>query len=924
MINLDNDKRVRLSGNAHRFVEEHRDYCDEKQQAQMWLRDLFTDVFEINKLKVNVGFEHKVKGGYIDHLFNGLLLTEMKSMGKDLEVAKEQAFNYVMDLSNKDVPTYVMVSDFKYIVLYDLKKNTNFKFLVEDLPQYIELFNFFYGEEVIAREPQSPVNVKAAKELERLHDKLRELKYPKNSRSLFMTRIVFCMFADDTGIFEKNQFRNYILNETNEDGTDLIYKLLDLFIALDTPYEDRVINPSVENFRYINGGLFKVKLEGVPLNREARNMLIRVTELDWSMISPIIFGSMFEGAMDSESRHDLGAHFTSETNIMKVISSLFLEELRTEFDKILNYKVDRLKRLQIFHKKISNLKFLDPACGSGNFLLLAYREIRRLEHDVIQAELREEYIRDNNISLTNFNRKIDINYQDTLFTVEDRIKVEVAQFYGIEIQAYAVSIAKLSLWLMDHLMNLEASNKFGQQVLRLPLHAGANIHVADALLINWNDIIDCRDLDYILGNPPFNGKSSMLADQKNSLAYAIADKVKKYKSLDFVAAWYIKAGELMIINHSIKTALVSTNSIIQGEQAPILWSVLFNSNIHISFAHQTFDWDNNGAKVHVVIIGTSYGKTKNPKIYVYNNLKGEPTCEEAIYINEYLINANPVLLKPRTVQISGFPEMGWGSKLTDGGNFLFNQEEKNEIIKKYPFVNDYLHLYLSAKDLLNNGIRYALYLKYSDISKVRHVPEINSRILAIKEMREKSSDKTTNKDALRPMEYQQDHVIIGDYLAIPRVSSSKRDYIPMDFLSYPTIVSDALFQVKATPFEFAILQSKIHMLWIRTVCGRLKSDIRYSNTLGYNNFIVPKVSTEMKKIIDDLGKLLIDCHKHYKSNNMKLADIYDPLYMPKDLRTIHIKIDQVVDSIYKKSGFSSDNERLQCLLNLYHNETLKQ
>ncbi|MDU5333904.1 DNA methyltransferase [Enterococcus sp.] len=914
---MDSKKRDGLINKALKFVKEHKDYTDEKQQAQMWLRDLFVDVFGINKSKVNVGFEHRVKGGYIDHLFNGLLLTEMKSAGKDLEVAKRQAFDYVMELSDNDIPKYVMVSDFNYIVLYNLDKNTHFKFLTKELPKYIELFDFFFGEEVVAREPQSPVNAEAAKELEKFHDTLRELNYPKNSRSLLMTRIVFCMFADDTEIFEKDQFRNYILNETNEDGSDLLYKLLDLFLALDTPKNLRIKNTAIQDFRFINGGLFKVKLEGVPLNKVARDMLIRITKLDWGMISPIIFGSMFEGAMDNESRHDLGAHFTSETNIMKVISSLFLDELRTEFDEILNYKVDRLRRLNQFHDKLSSLKFLDPACGSGNFLILAYREIRRLEHDVIQAELREEYIRDNNIGVKDFNRKLDISYQDTFFSIEDRIKVEVAQFYGIEIQAYAASIAKLGLWLMDHLMNMEASNKFGQQVLRLPLHAGAKISVADALLTNWNNIIDCSQLDYILGNPPFIGAKVMGPENKQIL-YKVAPELEGIKNLDFVSGWFIKSAFVMNQNPNVKTAFVATNSISQGIQAASLWKKINHMGINISFAHQTFKWDNNGASVFVVIIGMETQNKRNKELFIYDDISKSPIKTIVPKINEYLINASFLLLNTKLRNpISDFPNMTLGSLLLDNQNFILLPDEYHRWLERYPELKNYIHPYYGSKEILNTTApsRYAIYAKDIPFNLIVNNKELSDRLTAISDFR-----KTVSKEditlAETPTLYKRDRYWKQNVLGVPRTSSSARKYIPMAYFDENTIISDAAYQVTNAPLElFGVLETRLHTVWARLVTGKLKGDFRYSNTLCYNTFPIPKLTLAQIEGIEHLAQKIIEIRNSYMAEGNTLANLYGKI-MPPDLRKAHTKLDKIVEIAYSGREFLNDNDRLSFLISM--------
>ncbi|GAA0355869.1 N-6 DNA methylase [Alkalibacterium iburiense] len=910
-----------IKDNAYAFIKDHENDTDEKQQAGAWIKDFLGGVFGLHNRKVNAGFEWRVKTKstqqYIDHLLNGELLIEMKSRGQSLEKAKSQAYNYVMKLKKDDIPKYVMLCDFERIQLYDLDNGKEFGFPVVDLVDHIEVFNFLINKDIKVTTPQSPVNKKAAIRLEQLHIKLRELNYPPNATALLMTRIVFCLFAENTQIFEANQFHNYLINHTQEDGSDLVNKLNDLFIVLNTPKEERFQTEPLTDFEYVNGGLFKMQIPtGVVLNSEVRKMLIELTRLDWSEISPIVFGSMFEGAMDPESRHDLGAHFTSETNIIKVVDSLFLDDLTNEFEHIKGLKIGRLAKYRQFHEKLAELKFLDPACGSGNFLIVAYREIRRLEHEVIQRILYEEYLAENN-NITAKDAEV-IQYNNPLLSVDEYIKVEVSQFYGIEIQPYAASIARLGLWLMEHLMNLEASSKFGENIVRLPLHEGARITVGDALKLKWEDIVPASQLDYILGNPPFLGSAIMSKEQKDLLV-SIANGNSKIKKLDFVAGWHIKSAFIMKKNPYIRTALVSTNSITQGEQAIILWHFLFEHGITINFAHRTFSWDNKGANVYVVIVGFGILESDKKYLFEYEHVRGDYHKRKVSSINEYLLGTNPVFIQQERKPISNNRPIERGSQPTDGGNLILSIEERNELLKEYgSMIEEYIRPFIGARELLYNIPRWILYLKDITPNELRKMPKIMDRIEKVRDMRLNSKSEATRKWAERPTDLQQDKAPSSDVLGIPKVSSENREYVPMSLLKHPAIPSDLLFQMReANLFVFGILQTKMHTAWLKTVGGRLKSDVRYSNTLVYNTFVFPEVTDSERVKIEGLAQSILNIREKYFEKDNTLADLYDPLVMPYDLRKAHNELDKAVEIAYNGKPFDSDEQRAEFLIKLY-------
>lgn len=889
-----------MKNRAYEFVDIHKDSSDEKQMAQMWVRDFYR-VFGVPYQKVRIGFEWRVnidgKTKFVDHLINGLLLIEMKSRGKSLDKAQSQAYRYVMNLNKEDLPKYILISDFERIRLYDLKiddEKNYYDFRVEDLPKNLELFNFLIGKQISVSIPQNPVNIKAAKLMESLHIKLLEAKYPPNLTNLLMTRLVFCLFAEDSDIFKKNQFSNFIKNYTREDGSDLVTQISTLFEVLNTPYENRYQTGDLNDFPYINGGLFKIpQATGLMLTTEIRNLLLETSSLDWSKISPVIFGSMFEGAMDKEKRHNLGAHYTSEKNIMKVVNGLFLEELIEKFEEIKSLRRGRVKALEEFHKELSELKFLDPACGSGNFLLVAYRELRRLEHQVID----------------------ELQRGQTVMDISELIKVEVNQFYGIEIEAYAVSIAKLSLWIMDHLMNLEASELFGQHYVRLPLHASANIMHDNALTVDWNEVIDSKDLNYILGNPPFIGNSMMSKEQK--LDFNNTTRVLKKKGhMDFVSAWFLKASEYMQ-ETSIKCALVSTNSIVQGEHAIYLWQHLIEElGVEINFGHQTFNWDNNGAKVHVVIVGFSMkNQVKSKRLFIYKDINGSPEETFVGEINQYLLPAPTVIITPSKKQISGFPLMIIGTMPRDGGNLVLNSQEKDELLKKYPQLKERIRPYIGGKELIHNIERYILYLKGLSVNELRKMKDVYERVQALIKTRENSKSPDIQKWSKRPLEFMQDNALENDFLLIPRVSSGNRDYLPIAFESYPTLGSEKTFQLEnADLYIFGILNSKMHNAWTKVVAGRLKNDINYSNTITYNNFVFPNANSTDKEKISELSTKILQIRK---SLNLSLGELYDPEFMPHNLRKAHNHLDSYIEKLYRNKPFINDEDRVATLISLY-------
>lgn len=904
MIELSKEE---VTNRAYDFLRYHENDSDERQQAQMWIRD-FLEIFDIPRQKINIGFEWRVNidgsQKYADHLLNGVLLIEMKSRNKKLEKAKSQAYRYVMNLDKADIPKYVLLSNFDRIQLFDLMNPENkWDFKVTDLPKHLDKLSFLVNKVMDVKVPSNPVNEQAARMMETLHHKILEAKYPRNYADLLMTRVVFCLFADYSGIFEPNQFSNYLKNETRVDGSDLVDRLATLFQTLNTHENERFQSEVLKAFPYINGGLFKEsQLTGLPLTTEIRSHLIETASLDWSKISPVIFGSMFEGAMDENRRHSLGAHYTSEKNILKVVNSLFMDDLREEFEQILRLKRGRKQRLEEFHNKLENLKFLDPACGSGNFLIVGYRELRRLEHDVILEELDGKPVLD----------------------VDMWVRCEVAQFYGIEIVPYAVSIARVGLWLMDHLMNMEASELFGQFYARLPLHAGANVVHANALEKDWEEVISPQELNYIFGNPPFLGHNKKSSNNTEELV-AVSPKWRGIKNLDYVAGWYIKSSFMMKKNESIKTALVSTNSVVQGVQAITLFGKLLEDGFYINFAHQTFEWDNNGAHVHVVIVGYSKDNNKIKQLFTYESLRSESKLVETPLINEYLLPMERVKLEGRSTQISNKPEMVYGSNMSTGTALMMKtREEAVNLASKYPWTKDFIRPLIGAQEITNSQKRYVLYLKNAKSSDIRNSPDVLAMVRKVQYDRSNSKDKIANEIANQPTFLYSDRVLDGEFLVIPIVSSGNREYIPMVYEKSPTIATNKTFQLpNASLFLFGMLESKMHMAWMNVTVGRLKSDYSYSNTLVYNTFVFPNSDETQEEKISELAQIILNTREKYIEQGEKIKDIYDSLLMPPDLRKAHSDLDKAVEKLYRKETFHSDEERVEHLIKLYQKAVAK-
>ena len=751
---------------AVKFSKEWAEYSNEEADAKPFLVEFF-NVFGIYSKKVAT-FEHRVKklderDGYIDLLWKGTILIEMKSRGKNLDKAFQQAKDYLHGLKQHELPKYILVSDFEIFKLYDLEEENIVEFKILDLVNNVQSFGFLLGYQKKVYKEQDPANIKAAEFMGKLHDRLKEIGYDGHPLEVYLVRLLFCLFAEDTTIFNKQQFQDYIEFRTNEDGSDLAPKLQELFQVLDTPSEKRFKNldEQLAEFPYVNGKLFQEILPMASFDTKMRKALLDCCYIDWSKISPAIFGSMFQSVMNPKERRNLGAHYTSETNILKLIKPLFLDELWAEFENIKNNK----NKLPEFHKKISLLKFLDPACGCGNFLVITYRELRLLEIAVLRAL-----------------NKSGQGFLD----VSEIIWLDVDMMGGIEYEEFPARIAEVAMWLIDHQMNMLISNEFGQYFARLPLKKSAKIVHGDALEVDWETVIPKEQLSYIIGNPPFIGSNIMKQNQRDQIVKEF-ENIAGGGTLDYVTGWYIK-GAKFIQNTKIKVAFVSTNSIVQGEQTNLLWGLLQNKyKIKIHFAHRTFKWSNEAkgnAAVFCVIVGFANYDTNNKSIFEYEDIKGEAHEIKAKNINAYLVDAKDILVEKKRKPICNIPEIIKGNYYAKSEGLIIEEEDLHYLESNEPNAKKWIKLLIGADEFINNRKRYCLWLVDCPPDELRKMPLVMERVNRVKADRLKSTDKGMQN--LTPTQFRETNNP-DNCLVIPVVSSERRKYIPMGFIDKNTI-----------------------------------------------------------------------------------------------------------------------------------------
>ncbi len=890
---------------------DHSAISSERGEAQSFWSG-FLDIFGIDRRRHGAFFEYAIKKGsgsqgFIDMFWPGKLLAEQKAPGRDLSKATTQAYEYLETMPDHDLPEAIVMSDFaNFVFIANDGSNEKVEFALAELPKHVKLFGFLLGQSSKRLAEEDPVNRKAAESMARLHNQLRADNYTGHDLEVLLVRLVFCMFADDSGIFDHQALRTYLNERTSDDGSDLGPRLMQVFDTLNKPLDQRQssLDEAIASLPYINGGLFAGSIATPYFTSTMRRELLEAMQLDWSKVSPAIFGSMFQGVMDEKERRNLGAHYTSEKNILRVIKPLFLDDLYDEYARALRAgprkKYDELRALQ---DKLAGLKFLDPACGSGNFLVITYRELRKLEHKIVAVLGKGEQT------------------QDMLATAGGGVgtlKVDVDQMYGIEIEEFPSLIAQTALWLTDHQMNMEFSQQSGKMFKRLPLTHSAKIVHANALTTDWNDVVPASELSYILGNPPFNGSRTMSREQKADLL-AVVGKVKEAGFLDFVTGWYFKSIGIMETNPKIKTALVSTNSVSQGEQVSILWKPLLERGVHIDFAHQTFKWSNDAkgnAAVYCVIIGFSLSGTNKKRLFEYANIRGEFNEITARNISPYLLDTPDVFVGTRQKAISDVPAIFFGNMPADGGNLILSTDEKNELIAAYPEAEKYIYELLGGRELTTGKKRWCLWLVRADPKELRSIKPIVERIEATRSVRLASARPFL---ATTPSIFAQitcDPETYSQALVITSISSERRAYIPMKFISGKIVPNNKLHVMKnAKLYHFAILTSRMHMAWMRTVAGRLKSDYNYSKDIVYNNFIWPDATDTQKADIEKLAQAVLDARAEFPSST--LADLYDPLTMPPVLAKAHKSLDRAVDKLYQKEPFATDAERVAMLFEKY-------
>lgn len=931
---------------ALQFSNEWAGTSNEEADAKPFLVEFF-NVFGISRKRVST-FEHRVKkldesDGYIDLLWKGTILIEMKSRGKNLDKAFEQAKDYLHGLKEHELPKYILTCDFENFRLYDLEETKTIAFALHELVGNVQHFGYLLGYQKKVYKEQDPANIKAAEMMGKLHDRLEDIGYTGHPLEVYLVRILFLLFAEDTTIFEKQQFQNFIEQRTHIDGSDLAAKLHELFQVLDTPMENRFKNldEQLVAFPYVNGKLFGEMLPMASFDGPMRQALLNCCYVDWSKISPAIFGSMFQSVMNPKERRNLGAHYTSETNILKLIKPLFLDDLWKEFDSIKNNK----SKLSEFHKKMSTLKFLDPACGCGNFLVITYRELRLLELEILRHQYKNQMA----------------------IGIESIVWLDVDRMYGIEYEEFPARIAEVALWLIDHQMNMLVSNEFGQYFVRLPLNKSAKIVHGDALEKDWQSLLNPINsidvvakhaniylmnegpieygavnvqtesysiqrgkpkpsgeikFDYIIGNPPFIGAKIMTQGQRDQIV-KLFENIDGSGLLDYVSGWYIKSARY-ILGTKTKVAFVSTNSIVQGEQTSILWGQMLNRyNIKIHFAHRTFKWSNEAkgnAAVYCVIVGFANFDTTNKSIFEYGDIRGEAHEIKATNINPYLVDARDILMERRSIPICSVPKMSFGNMPLDGGNLLLSENEKNEFLAKEPSAGKFIKPLISAHEFLNGEKRWCFWLVDAEPSELRRLPEILKRVEAVKRFRLNSVAPSTQKFAATPTLFR-DRNRPETYIVVPRVSSENRKYIPFGFFDKDSIVSDTCMLIaNGNLYHFGVLTSKMHVAWVKYVCGRLKSDLRYSKDIVYNNFSWPENPTDKQiNSIETAAQKVLDARALFP--NSSLAALYDPLTMPPALTKAHNELDKAVDLAYRPQAFASEANRMEFLFELYEKYT---
>ena len=912
----------------HRIIHDYKDAEGyERGQSQNFWTQIFNAYGVSGQVQLKA-FEHRLKDEkaqkYVDAFIPKLVMIEQKSRGIDLNKAYNQVSGYY-DKLKTDKPRYIVLCNFDELWVYDIANPLDikeYKCLLTDLPENAEWLDFLAPNAAMTEiVEENPINRQATEMVAKLHQAFISDGVNADELALFLTRLIFCFFADDTGIFgQKNLLDGLLKNEAKIDGSNLNEVFTTLFDTLNSETRSSRLPESYAAFAYINGDLFSQSIRIPYFDENLYNLVVDCNNLNWSEISPAIFGSMFQSVLDiddsatsDDKRREFGAHYTSEKNILKVINSLFLQDLRDEFSKCAKDKPRALK----LYEKLPTLTFFDPACGCGNFLIIAYRELRLLENQLIAQIYGDE--------------------QKGLLDISSMCQVTVEQFYGIEIEPHAAHIARVAMWITDHQLNQATAERFGTTRPTTPIVYSPHITEGNALQIDWEDVLAANECDFVMGNPPFIGKSNQSKEQKADMQL-VAENIKGYKTLDYVAGWYIKAMHYMQAvtkpRHNIETAFVSTNSIVQGEQVAILWQYLLKDcEGCINFAHHTFKWTNEGkgvAAVHCVIVGYSTHERKERTIFSYDDVAAEPKPNKAKLINGYLVDAPLMFFDKTRKQYSNELSMDYGSMPNDGGNLLLSDEEYNDLIAQEPLAKKYIKPFLMGREFLNNIKRWCIWLDRVDTLELNkdleNMPLVHGRIEATKQQRLDSTRPATQKLAATPHLFGERRYSNESYIGLPRVSSENRRYIPIGFLN-GEVAGDKLYVVLGGGlYHFGILSSSMHNAFMRLTAGRMKSDYSYSNTIVYNNFPYPfdakdedNKTVKTKETIRSAAQAVLDARKHYQDGSEDaptLAKLYNTYMIDPylELTKAHNALDKAVDKAYGYKGKGDDASRVEFLL----------
>ncbi|WP_033151128.1 DNA methyltransferase [Prevotella sp. RM4] len=904
------------SAAAAAFAERWKGRGYERGESQPFWIDLLSNVYGIDTPTNGfITFEdHRMvdSSNFIDgRIPSTKVLIEQKSLGKDLRKGIvqsdgsllnpfQQARRYVVSLPVSEHPRWIVTCNFSEFLVYDMEQPNGEpeQILLENLGKEYYRLQFLVDAKNEHLRKEMEVSMQAGEIVGRIYEALLK-QYDDNSPealrwlNILCVRIVFCLYAEDAGIFSHDQFHDFLVTY---EAKDLRRALRDLFEVLNTPKEQRskYLQAELAAFPYTNGGLFAETIEIPQFTDELKQKLLQNASLDfdWSEISPTIFGAVFESTLNPETRRSGGMHYTSIENIHKVIDPLFLNDLRAELDEILDEKVEkqRVRKLDAYQDKLASLTFLDPACGSGNFLTETYLSLRRLENEAIRSKYHD---------------------QTMIGAFMNPIKVSIHQFYGIEINDFAVTVATTALWISEAQMMAETEKIVTFEDNFLPLKSYSNIHEGNALRTDWETVVPKSHLTYIIGNPPFVGANIMNDNQRADIRSIFGSKWKNIGEMDYVTGWYLKATQMMH-GTDIRTALVSTNSISQGEQVANLWKPLFEKEgVHIDFAHRTFRWDSEAslkAHVHCVIIGFSCTNDKHT-MTIYDNAKEH----KASNINAYLMDAPNVFVESKSKPLCRVPSIRKGNQPTDGGNLIIEAADLENFLACEPKSRKFIKRLIGSKEYINNKARYCLWLKEATPAELRQMPTVLNRIEGVRKMRESSSDEATRRLANYPHLFRETNNP-ETYIVVPSVSSERRRYVPMGFLTKDTIPTNLVLIIPdATLYHFGILISNVHMAWMRAVCGRLKSDYRYSKDIVYNNFPWPIPTEEQKAKIEQTAQAILDARALYPDSS--LADLYDELTMPVELRKAHQENDRAVMAAY---GFPiKTTTESQCVAELF-------